>query len=52
MKIGLTGLAGAIILERGHDYFTESKARGKIVIVGGGVAKKNVPDYGRLFKAT
>lgn len=45
MKIGLTGLAGAIILERGYDYFTESKARGKIVIVGGGAAGITMAAY-------
>lgn len=45
MKIGLAGLAGAVILERGYDYFTESKAKGKIVIVGGGAAGITMAAY-------
>lgn len=45
MKMGLAGLAGAVILERGYDYFTESKAKGKIVIVGGGAAGITMAAY-------
>lgn len=45
MKIGLAGIAGAVILERGYNYFTESKAKGKIVIVGGGAAGITMAAY-------
>ena len=45
MKLGLAGLAGAIILERGYDYLSESKAKGKIVIVGGGAAGITMAAY-------
>lgn len=45
MKVGLAGLAGALILERGYDYFTENKVKGKIVIVGGGAAGITMAAY-------
>jgi len=38
LKLSAAGLAGAVIVERSYDYFSESKARGKIVILGGGAA--------------
>lgn len=45
LKLGAAGLAGAIVVERGYDYFSESKAKGKIVIVGGGAAGITMSAY-------
>lgn len=44
-KIGAIGLAGAIIAERTYDYVSESKAKAKIVIVGGGAAGITMTAY-------
>lgn len=44
-KIGAIGLAGAIIAERTYDYVSESKAKAKIVIVGGGAAGITMAAY-------
>ncbi len=38
LKLSAAGLAGAVIVERSYDYLSDSKARGKIVIIGGGAA--------------
>ncbi len=45
MKLGAAGLAAAIVVERGYDYFSESKAKAKIVIVGGGAAGITMSAY-------
>lgn len=45
IKIGLLGLGGVIVAERSFDYFSESKAKGKIVIVGGGAAGITMAAY-------
>lgn len=45
MKIGIMGIAGALILERTYDYLSESKAKAKIVIVGGGAAGITMSAY-------
>jgi sulfide:quinone oxidoreductase len=45
LKWGLAGLAGAVVAERGYDYFSESKARAKVVIVGGGAAGITMAAY-------
>jgi sulfide:quinone oxidoreductase len=45
MKIGLTRLAGAVIQERGYDYFAEGKAKGKIVIFRGGAVGITMAAY-------
>jgi len=44
-KIGAIGLAGAIVAERTYDYVSESKAKAKIVIVGGGAAGITMAAY-------
>lgn len=38
LKRGLAGVAGLVVIERSYDYLSESKGRGKIVIIGGGAA--------------
>jgi sulfide:quinone oxidoreductase len=45
LKLGATGLLGAVVIERSYDYLSESKARGKIVIVGGGAAGITIAAY-------
>lgn len=45
LKWGVAGLAGAIVLERTYDYFSQSTAKAKIVIVGGGAAGITVSAY-------
>jgi len=45
LKVGAAGLAGAIVVERGYDHFSESKAKAKIVIVGGGAAGITMSAY-------
>ena len=45
VKWGLGGLAAAVVAERGYDYFSESKAKAKIVIVGGGAAGITIAAY-------
>lgn len=45
LKLGAAGLVGAVIVERAYDYFSESQARGKIVIIGGGAAGITVAAY-------
>jgi len=45
LKIGVTGVAGLILLERTHKYFTESTVKAKIVIVGGGAAGITMSTY-------
>lgn len=45
MKLGAAGLAAAIVVERGYDFFSESKAKAKIVIVGGGAAGITMSAY-------
>jgi sulfide:quinone oxidoreductase len=37
-KLSAAGLVGAVVIERSYDYFSESTARAKIVIAGGGAA--------------
>jgi sulfide:quinone oxidoreductase len=45
VKWGLVGLGGAVVLERAYDYLAESKAKAKIVIVGGGAAGITLSAY-------
>lgn len=45
LKWGVAGLASAVVAERGYDYFSESKARARIVIVGGGAAGITMAAY-------
>lgn len=45
VKRGLAGVAGAVMAERCWDYFSESTARAKIVIVGGGSAGITMAAY-------
>ena len=45
LKIGLAGLAGAVVLERSVHYFNQSGAKAKIVIVGGGAAGITMAAY-------
>lgn len=45
LKFGLAGLAGAVVAERSYDYFSESKAKARIIIVGGGSAGITMAAY-------
>ena len=45
VKWGLAGLAGAVVVERAYDHCSESTARAKIVIVGGGAAGITMSAY-------
>lgn len=45
LKISLWGLDRVIVAERSFDYFGESKAKGKIVIVGGVAAGITMAAY-------
>ncbi|MEZ5105622.1 MAG: FAD-dependent oxidoreductase [Draconibacterium sp.] len=42
---GALGLGGLVIAERTYDFFSESKAKAKIVIVGGGAAGITMAAY-------
>jgi len=48
LKIGLAGVAGAVVVERTVHYFNQSGAKAKIVIVGGGAAGITMAAY--LFR--
>jgi len=45
LQLSAAGLVGAVVIKRGYDYFAESKARGKIVIIGGGAAGITIAAY-------
>lgn len=45
LRIGLVGIAGAVIMERGWDYLSESKSKAKVLIVGGGAAGITMAAY-------
>ncbi len=45
LKLSAAGLVGAVVIERSHAYVSQSKARAKIVIVGGGAAGITVAAY-------
>ena len=45
LKLSAAGLVGAVVIERSYDYLSESKARGKIVIIGGGAAGITMSAY-------
>jgi sulfide:quinone oxidoreductase len=45
LKLSAAGLVGAVVIERSHDHFSESLARGRIVIVGGGAAGLTMAAY-------
>lgn len=45
VKWGLAGVGGAVVAERCWDFFSESTARAKIVIVGGGSAGITMAAY-------
>lgn len=45
VKWGAASVAGAIVVERAYDYFSESTAKAKIVIVGGGAAGITMAAY-------
>ena len=45
LKMSALGLGGLIVTERSYDYFKESKAEAKIVIVGGGAAGITMAAY-------
>lgn len=45
LKLSALGLGAVIVTERSFDYFSESKAQGKIVIVGGGAAGITMAAY-------
>lgn len=45
LKLSAAGLVGAVVIERAYDYFSESQARGKIVVVGGGAAGITMAAY-------
>ena len=45
LKLSAAGLVGAVVIERTYDYFSESQARGKIVIIGGGAAGITMAAY-------
>lgn len=38
LKLSAAGLVGAVVIERSYDFLSESKARAKVVIIGGGAA--------------
>src|SRR5690606_1630792 len=42
---GALGLGGLVVTERAWDYFSESKVKAKIVIVGGGAAGITMAAY-------
>lgn len=44
-KWSVVGLAGAVAVERAYDYLSESTAKAKIVIVGGGAAGITMAAY-------
>ena len=45
LKLSAAGLVGAVVIERTYDYLSESKAKGKIVIIGGGAAGITIAAY-------
>ena len=45
LKMSLVGMGGIIVTERSYVFFKESKATGKIVIVGGGAAGITMAAY-------
>lgn len=45
IRTGLIGLGGLVVVERAYDFLSESKAKGKIVIVGGGAAGITMAAY-------
>lgn len=45
VKWGAAGLAGAVVIERAYDFFSESTAKAKIVIVGAGAAGITMAAY-------
>jgi sulfide:quinone oxidoreductase len=45
LKLGAAGLVGGLLMERSYDYFSESTAKAKIVIVGGGAAGITMAAY-------
>lgn len=45
LKISALTLGGLIVAERSYDYFSKSKSKGKIVIVGGGAAGITMAAY-------
>lgn len=45
LKLGGAGLVGGLLMERSSDYFSESTAKAKIVIVGGGAAGITMAAY-------
>ncbi len=45
LKWGLVGIPSVVVLERAYDYFSESTAKAKIVIVGGGAAGITMAAY-------
>jgi len=45
VKWSLAGMAGAVVVQRAHHYLSQSTARAKIVIVGGGAAGITMSAY-------
>lgn len=45
IKWSAAGLAGAVVLERTYDFLSESSAKAKIIIVGGGAAGITMAAY-------
>ena len=45
LKLSAFGLGAIVVSERSYDFFSESKAKGKIVIVGGGAAGITMAAY-------
>lgn len=45
VKYGFAGLAGAVVIERAWDFLSESTAKARIVIVGGGAAGITMAAY-------
>lgn len=45
LKLSALGLGGLIVTERSYDFLSESKAKGKVVIVGGGAAGITMAAY-------
>ena len=45
LKLSALGLGGILLFERSYDFLSESKAEGKIVIVGGGAAGITMAAY-------
>lgn len=45
LTVGAAGIGGIVVAERAYDFFSESKVKAKIVIVGGGVAGITMAAY-------